>query len=163
MQQTPEGHYHFRAASHSDIGKLVMLWQNIDTLGEPRPFGGDTIDKPVQAKTIIEHNLKSTSATILVCTVKNHIIATIAGHLFDKAAVYHSPVGVIYSLWVDQEHRKQGIARALLQRLEDALKKMGAKALQVGWDTPNIEAAKWWQAQGYKPYEVIASKNLTDC
>lgn len=150
--------YNIRTANINDIDTVARLWQAIDKEGEPRPFGGDTADKPKHAKKIIEHALESAQAELLVCTCNDMIIATITGHVFEKPAVQLSPIGVIYSLWVDSAHRKQGIAQHLLTTLEQGLKNLGAQAIQVGWDSPNHYASHWWQNRGYEPYEVIASK-----
>lgn len=160
MQGLPND-YHIRQAMPEDANTLVNLWQKIDTQGGPRPFGGDTVDKPQHAKKTIQQIIKSKQARLFVYSYKDCIVATIAGHVFEKPAVQLTPVGVIYSLWVEEEHRRQGIAKHLLATLEKALKGLGAKAIQVGWDSPNHYAAQWWQNQGYQPYEVIASKDFT--
>jgi len=153
-------HYAIRTATATDSEVLLAMWQKIDKEGEPRPFGGDTKDKPQRTREIIEHALTSPQATLLVCTHQQMIVGTITGHCFDKPAVDLTPVGVIYSLWVEPQYRRQGIAQHLLTHLEKTLNTMGAKATQVGWDTTNTTAAQWWQAQGYAPYETIASKAL---
>lgn len=151
-------HYQIRTANLNDIDTVVSFWQAIDKEGEPRPFGGDTADKPKRAKKIVAHTLESPRAELLVCTYKGVIVGTITGHVFEKPAVKLSPIGVIYSLWVETAHRKQGIAQHLLTTIENTLKNLGAQAIQVGWDSPNSYAEKWWLARGYEPYEVIASK-----
>lgn len=150
--------YKIRTANINDIETVVSCWQAIDKDGEPRPFGGDTEDKPKHAKKIVSHVLESPQAELLVCTCEGMIIGTITGHVFEKPAVKLNPVGVIYSLWVETAHRNQGIAQHLLHTIENTLKHLGAQAIQVGWDSPNIQAGQWWQARGYEPYEVIASK-----
>lgn len=153
---------HIRQAITSEIPALVELWQNIDAYPQAeRPFGGDSLDKPAYAKNLLEHTLKLENASVLVATNHKHeIIGTISGHVFDKPAVNLTKVGVIYSLWVNQEDRRQGVGQTLLTYLENRFKEQGAQALQVGWDVANDSAAQWWQKRGYLPYEVIASKNL---
>ena len=136
-----------RNAEAADIATLVTLWQKIDQAsGHERPFGGDSIDKPDYAKQLLEQTLVSESACILVAVDNTGvIIGTVSGHVFDKPAVNISRVGVIYSLWVNAEHRCQGIGETLVNSLESTLKDKGAKAFQVGWDTGNDHAAIWWQ------------------
>lgn len=149
-----------RQAHHSEIDHVVTLWQAIDSFPDVlRPFGGDSTDKPEHAKALIEHTLQSNNAVVLVATNPvNDIIGTLSGHVFTKPAVNIPDVGVIYSLWVDEEYRCQGIGQNLLSYLEKELINKGAKAFQVGWDTSNTSAEAWWQKRGYLPYEVIASK-----
>ena len=158
--QRLDSRYQIRAATNQDVDTMVRLWQAIDKAGEPRPFGGDTADKPQHAKRIIEHSLQSAQAVLLVCTYDNTIMATITGHLFEKPAVKLNPIGVIYSLWVDSAHRNQGVGQYLLNTLETSLKDLGAQAIQVGWDSANRSAEQWWQRRGYQAYEIIASKVL---
>jgi ribosomal protein S18 acetylase RimI-like enzyme len=152
-----------RQANKHDIPHLVQCWQAIDQYPQAeRPFGGDSADKPRHAKLLLERTLVSPSAVVLVAiNEQEQIIGTIAGHVFEKPAVNISHVGVIYSLWVDETERSQGVGQSLLNHLEKALRDKGAQALQVGWDTANSTAAAWWQKRGYLPYEVIASKILT--
>jgi ribosomal protein S18 acetylase RimI-like enzyme len=151
-----------RQANKHDIPHLVQCWQAIDQYPQAeRPFGGDSADKPRHAQQLLERTLVSPSASVLVAiNQQEHIIGTISGHVFEKPAVNITHVGVIYSLWVDEAHRVQGVGQSLLDHLEEALRHKGAQALQVGWDTANSSAESWWKKRGYLPYEVIASKIL---
>lgn len=152
-----------RQVKQHEIPHLVQLWQAIDQYPQAeRPFGGDSHDKPLHAQQLLERTIQSPNASVLVAThEQGHIIGTISGHVFEKPAVNISMVGVIYSLWVDEACRSQGVGQSLLDHLEVALRNKGAQALQVGWDVSNSTAASWWQKRGYLPYEVIASKIIT--
>ena len=149
-----------RYAVEDDIPILMGMWQSIDTFPKVlRPFGGDAADKPEHTQRIIKHCIASDYACTLVAeTENNKIIGTISGHVFDKPAVVLTKVGVIYSLWVNADHRQKGVGSELLNHLEHTLANLGAQSFQVGWDFKNTLAASWWQAKGYLPYETIASK-----
>jgi ribosomal protein S18 acetylase RimI-like enzyme len=140
----------------------VNFWQSIDAASSSkRPFGGDSIDKPEHARRILEHTLGAKNTVVLVADDPQHpLIATISGHVFEKPAVNFPCVGVIYGLWVDEAYRNQGVGQALLRELEMALKAKGAQSCQVGWDSSNRLAERWWQKRGYCSYEVIASRIL---
>ncbi len=144
---------------------LSQMWQQIDLSATERPFGGDTQGKELRAKEFIEHAIESPKAIILVAYEKSdshkNIIGTITGHIYERPAVKLSSVGVIYSLWVNQDKRKQGIGQILLDSIEQRLVGLGAQAFQVGWDVSNPQAAEWWQKRGFKSYETIASKNIS--
>lgn len=152
-----------RRANKNEIPQLVEFWQAIDAYPEGvRPFGGDSDDKPLHAKQLLEHTLDSEKASVLVALNEEEIIiGTISGHVFDKPAVNISNIGVIYSLWVNEGYRYQGVAQELLSTLETSLQEKGAQAFQVGWDTSNTTASSWWQKRGYSPYEMIASKLIS--
>ena len=150
-----------RPAQTLDIPILVNFWQSIDGITPHRPFGGDSDDKPNHAEKVLRHTISSENAIVLVASSPEcEIIGTISGHVFDKPGVNLAKVGVIYSLWVDEEYRCQGVGQQLLTDLESALAEKSAKAFQVGWDTGNTTAELWWQKRGYAPYETIASKNV---
>jgi ribosomal protein S18 acetylase RimI-like enzyme len=148
-----------RPAQALDIPLLVEFWQAIDRMTKHRPFGGDSEDKPRHAEKVLQHTINSENAEVLIAaTAEYEIVGTISGHVFEKPGVNLAKVGVIYSLWVDEQHRRQGVGQQLLADLEDALTAKNAQAFQVGWDTGNTTAEQWWQKRGYAPYETIASK-----
>ena len=143
---------------------LSNMWQQIDRAASHRPFGGDTDDKQVRAAEFIEHAIKSPKAILLVAcdnTPQNKkIIGTITGHLYERTTVKLSSIGVIYSLWVNEEKRRQGIGQILLDCIEQRLITLGAQSFQVAWDTDNKQASEWWQKRGFRSYEMIASKDI---
>ena len=143
---------------------LSNMWQQIDQAASNRPFGGDTDAKQSRAYEFIEHALKSPSAVILVACEQTSedtkIIGTITGHLYERSCVKLSSIGVIYSLWVNEKNRRQGVGQILLDSIEQRLITLGAQAFQVGWDTANKQASQWWQKRGFNSYEMIASKNI---
>lgn len=163
MNETTSHNIRICHAQPTNIPVLVEMWQGIDQFpNAERPFGGDSADKPEHAKRLLEQTLKSPNAVVLTAQDANgNIIGTISGHVFDKPAVVLTQVGVIYSLWVNQSQRRQGIAQQLLSQLEVELQQKGAKTFQVGWDIPNTLASAWWQKRGYNAYEIIASKTIS--
>jgi ribosomal protein S18 acetylase RimI-like enzyme len=149
-------------ATNADVKTIVKLWSRIDNAALDRPFGGDLeSEKSNRAEDMILHAVSNKLACVLkACSSSDNIIGTISGHTFDRPTFRQSPIGVIYSLWVDENYRNQGIGQELLNRMELFLRSMGAKALQVGWDTSNQNASEWWQKRGYRPYETIAFKSF---
>ncbi|MGH1487119.1 MAG: GNAT family N-acetyltransferase [Cellvibrionaceae bacterium] len=142
-----------------DVEEITQLWSAIDQYASPRPFGGDKTDiKIARTREMIKHAINTQLACVLKATLDKRIIGTISGHIFERPTAKLSSIGVIYSLWVENDYRNNGIGKSLLASIEKSLHLMGADALQVGWDTPNTYAGDWWQKQGYTPYETIASK-----
>lgn len=149
-------------ANLADVEEITQLWSAIDQYASPKPFGGDNKDtKIIRTKEMIQHAINTQLACVLKATLDRRIIGTISGHVFERPTVKLSPIGVIYSLWVENDYRNNGIGKSLLTSIEECLHLMGANALQVGWDTPNTYAGDWWQRQGYTPYEMIASKTMS--
>ncbi len=84
-------------------------------------------------------------------------IACICGHIYDKPESTHSPVGIIYNLWVEPEGRRRGLATQLVKNTEIKLKEVGAKSFQVAWRNDPI-AEQFWQSLGYGGYEILGGK-----
>ena len=101
-----------RPAQSLDIPLLVDFWQAIDGMTEIRPFGGDNVEKVQHAEQVLKHTIHSENAVVLIASTSEHeMIGTISGHVFEKPGVRLSKVGVIYSLWVAEDHRCQGIGQ----------------------------------------------------
>lgn len=157
-----------RHASDRDISTLCRLWQNLEDEKTIYPFGGDCPHATAtRIDELVSFSVRSEQAIAIVAedhSLNKHTattIGTVAASLYDKPTVLLPRVAVVYSLWVAPEYRRHGIATRLIRYLETELVNMGAQSLQVAWDSPNTAAAALWQQQGYNPYEVIASKNLT--
>lgn len=58
----------------------------------------------------------------------------------------------IYSLWVDEKHRKQGSARLLIETAEREAKKLGCKSVQLEWDDKGSKpfVLEWYKRIGYR-------------
>lgn len=58
----------------------------------------------------------------------------------------------IYSLWVDEKHRKQGSARLLMETAEQEAKKLGCKTVQLEWNDRDtgLFVLAWYKRLGYR-------------
>lgn len=82
---------------------------------------------------------------------------TICAHLYDKTESAHSPVGIIYNLWVDAPYRRQGLATQLAAAAEEYLHEIGARSFQVAW-RQDATAEYFWRSRGYSAYETLGGK-----
>lgn len=67
----------------------------------------------------------------------------------------------IYALWVNEEHRRRGIAGKLLDFIETAIKRKGHKSVFLEWaskDTP-VEILEWYKRRGYCECEGVVDDN----
>ena len=60
---------------------------------------------------------------------------------------------LIYALWVDVVHRRQGVAQHLLQLAEQQAKLNGVKVIGIEFDKEESESfvLDWYFRSGYKP------------
>jgi GNAT superfamily N-acetyltransferase len=69
-------------------------------------------------------------------------------------------VGVIGLWWVDQEQRRHGIGRQLLDGAETWLREGGVQYVETHYMTSARSAETLWKSAGYAPYFVAARKPL---
>lgn len=69
-----------------------------------------------------------------------------------KNEYYQHADCAIYSLWVDEKHRKQGSARLLIETAEQEAKKLGCKSVQLEWDDKGSKpfVLEWYKRIGYR-------------
>ena len=65
------------------------------------------------------------------------------------AGPVHDRYAYIQTLEVSPEHRRHGVARELLTRLEQSAKAAGAAAIWLHVDTENLPAIRLYEAHGY--------------
>ena len=69
-----------------------------------------------------------------------------------KDKYYQHADCAIYNLWVDEQFRKQGSARLLMEVAEVEAKKLGCKSVQLEWDDKGSKpfVLEWYQCLGYR-------------
>lgn len=83
---------------------------------------------------------------------------SIQAELYDKKQDFGG-TAFIYALWVQKESRRQGLAKKLLHRIEEEIKKLGHDSVFLEWkekDTPP-GVLYWYRNEGYE--DVILSKD----
>ncbi len=68
--------------------------------------------------------------------------------------------GVIEGCWVEEGARRRGLGRRLVARAEAWLRGEGAEQLRLGVAAANIEAQRFWQALGFRPYRLRYLREL---
>lgn len=153
-----------RSADMGDIDTLYDCWvalsQELESDTPLQPFSGRSANYPALLQDTIVQSIENDDAQIFLAESDGQAIGTIAAYLHHRKDVRLSPVGVIYSLWVEPEQRRYGIGSLLFTHVVDWVRVKRGKALQVAWraDSPISEA--FWQSKGFESFEVIAHKPL---
>jgi ribosomal protein S18 acetylase RimI-like enzyme len=120
-----------RECRTEDVGEVLELWRQSDAT----PGVTDNADDLRRAGT-------ESQAHVLVAEVEGQIVGSIIG-TFDGWR------GNIYRMAVHPNHRRQGIARALVAEVEKRLAQQGAKRITALVEKDHPWATSFWQAVGY--------------
>jgi ribosomal protein S18 acetylase RimI-like enzyme len=126
-----------RACRLEEREVVLELWRQADAT----PGVTDTVED-------LERAIADSPAHVLVAEVGGHVIGSIIG-TFDGWR------GNIYRLAVHPEHRRQGVARALVAEVERRLTRQGAKRITALVEKDHPWAMTFWEAVGYRLDERI--------
>lgn len=117
----------------SDFSEIFLLWKKagLNVLSEEIEF--------YEAKNMIK--LNPDSCFVLVKNEK--IIGSILG-------VFNGRRGWIYHLAIDPDFQKKGYGSLLLKKTENALKKQGARRVNLGVEYENLKVFPFYQKYGYE-------------
>jgi ribosomal protein S18 acetylase RimI-like enzyme len=127
-----------------DRDEVVGLW---DRSGLIVPWNDPDHD--------IECKLKVMGELFLVGVIDGKVIAT-------AMVGYEGHRGWINYLAVDAGYRRKGIARALMEKAEEELRKLGCPKINVQIRSSNMVAAGFYENLGYTLDDVISMGKLLD-
>lgn len=132
-----------RACRLEDIDGVLQLWRQAGAT----PSVTDTANDLRQAVAV-------SPAHVLVAEVGGQVIGSIIG-TFDGWR------GNIYRLAVHPDHRRRGVARALLAEIEKRLVQQGAKRITALVEKDHSWAMTFWEAVGYRVDDRIVRRVRT--
>ena len=121
-----------RPYRESDEEAVAALWR--EALGDDAPH-----NDPVAA---IRRKLAVDDGLFLVATLDSAVVGTVVGG-------YDGCRGWVYSLAVEPAVRRQGIARALMGRLEELLAARGCRKINLQVRASNSAVVAFYEEIGY--------------
>lgn len=126
--------YKIRLMAIEDYKEIINLWKNTEGVGLS---GNDDSRKSI--KIFLDKNPN----TCFVAEYDKVIIGTImAGNDGRRGHIFH--------LMVKPEHRKNGLGKILLEKVERALKKEGIRKIFLVAFKKNKTGNRFWENNGYK-------------
>jgi ribosomal protein S18 acetylase RimI-like enzyme len=121
-----------RAARRDEVDAVLSLWRRADA--EP-----SATDDPEGVRHLLAHDAHA----LLVAELDGDIVGTVI-------AAWDGWRANFYRLAVLPEHRRHGIARALVRHAERELRRRGAIRLSAIVVEGHHDAAGFWNAAGYE-------------
>ena len=92
---------------------------------------------------------------ILITDEENHGSVQISIPLY-VSDIFGKADALIYALFVDNNHRRHGVAQNLLQLAEQQAKLNGVKVIGIEFDKEESESfvLDWYLKNGYKPFDT---------
>jgi ribosomal protein S18 acetylase RimI-like enzyme len=140
MTENPADNLSIRACRLEDIERVLELLRHADAT----PSVTDTADD-------LRPAIADGPAHVLVAEARGRLIGSIIG-TFDGWR------GNIYRLAVHPDHRRQGVARALVAEVEKKLAEQGAKRITALVEKDHPLAMDFWESVGYRVDERIVRR-----
>ena len=129
-----------RECRSEDVGAVLQLWRQ----AEATPGVTDTTDD-------LRRAVAEGPTAVLMAEVQGRVVGSIIG-TFDGWR------GNIYRLAVHPDHRRQGVARALVTEVEKRLAQRGAKRITALLEKEHPWAMTFGEAVGYRVDERIVRR-----
>lgn len=152
-----------RPAHFDDLEMLNELMFDLHDehhLKSPELF--KTAEEIEQEKSIARY-IDNPECLVYVAEQNDEIIGFASGHFCELVSVVSQPVmmGSVDELYVLPEYRKQGTARALLDKMESTFVDYGAKQMFVEVWSFNQQAMSLYEAQGFEHHIHCLRKPLS--
>lgn len=134
------GSLSIRDGQRQDVEAILDLWRQ----AEATPGITDNADD-------LRRTLAVSAANVLVAEIEAQIVGSVIG-TFDGWR------GNLYRLAVHPDHRRQGVARALVAEVEKRLTRQGAKRITALVEKDHPWAMNFWEAVGYRLDERIVRR-----
>ena len=141
MEQNTQ--WHVRVMNIDDYDKVYALWMSCKNMGF------NNLD---DSREGIEKYLKRNPSTSFVAEAEQRIVGVIlCGHDGRRGFIHHMAVA--------EDHRRQGIAAALLKHALAALKAEGINKVALVAFTRNEAGNVFWESQGFTAREDLTYRN----
>ncbi|MDZ7826137.1 MAG: GNAT family N-acetyltransferase [Gammaproteobacteria bacterium] len=158
-------------AREADIPRVVDLLFHLDAhvSGAPRDVLKMTDEGERQLAAHLRTFLDNPYKLLLVARhPRAGVVGTADIALWKQAEVWETPerqgqwYGIIDDVWVEPDHRRQGLNRRMLRQLVVFARSHDVESLELEYSASNQEAARAWKRMGFRPVGVRAAASARD-
>jgi len=158
--------YEVRAARVQDIPDLVAMRLKLEAhVLKRNPVSWEMSAKKIAGMgNYYRREIEDLSARVIV--IQDREGGEIVGMGGGKKRVHDDYVpdasGRIGDVWIEPEHRRQGLGSRMVSELIRFFESEGIRALTLDYARGNREAAAFWLGLGFEPVAVLANADLKD-
>ena len=110
-----------------------------------REFNGEDVAGVAEIAEALDHNANE---VVVVALAGDRVIGFLCAQ-FLRSMCYRDPVGQISELYVQEDYRRRGAARAMMDYTQDYLAARGVKELFLLTGRDNVSARAFYESCGY--------------
>ena len=128
---------HIRAFGEADRAQVVSLWERCGLIV---PWNDPHAD--------IDRKLQVQPELFLVGEIDGSVVATAMGG-------YDGHRGWVFYLAVEPAHRRRGLGREIMERLEGLLRERGCPKINLEVRRSNLDVVRFYERIGYRDNDVV--------
>ena len=94
---------------------------------------------------------KDTNRIYVACDEADRPVGMLMVRILDNPNMDPRPIGRIDDAWVDPDHRRQGLMRALTEACCRFLEERNVPTVMLDWAIRNVPSIHCWQNLGFEP------------
>lgn len=156
--------YYIREANESDVERLVEMRMKLESYLEicnPNLWhvSANQIDSFTEKYNRIV-SVNHCKVLVAVSEGTNEIVGMATGRAIYHDKFRHKITGKIDDVWINVNHRNNGLCKSLINKIYDFFKQNGIKHLTLEYVSGNEIAASVWQKMGFEPVIIIANTTI---
>lgn len=98
--------------------------------------------------------------TVWVAVDNDRVIGYLAGSIDGKPSYATKSLAELENFYIDEEYRRQGIGKKLVQKLKNYCIDQGIEEMKVTASSKNINAREFYKNNGFEDFEVTYKMKL---
>jgi len=166
MGKTMENRYTIRTATRGDVTDMVRMRSALENHMQVRnPYLWKHSAKRESAQAELYRKMLENNKILILVIQDAHTKSNIGmgfGMISEHDQYIPGQSGSIEDIWIDPDHRQQGLCRQLVSRLVDFFDSKGIQSLVLRYAQGNHEAEQVWKALGFHPVLSTANAELSE-